>query len=801
MHRTLTGIRRRRSRILRALLPVLATIAIVTIAYSWGSTGHKIINGKAIMQLPPSLFLLKADSLFCVLHASDPDNRKNYSDTSFYAEDTRHFIDIDVYPNFHELPHDLDSVIMLYGRSAVKANGVNPWATVMVFDSLVARLARGDMVRAESTMSDLGHYVADAHQPLHCTQNYDGASTGNTGIHSRYESGMINAYQSSILIHPDSIVYVASPIDFVFDYIYRSYVYVDSIMAADTYAKSVSGWNGTGSPPASYYAALWQKTGPFTQNLFQTATVDLASLWYTAWVNAQSAPAVFDTIRTASVGGGSVVPSGLVIVPGGQDMAIAMVPQIGHHCDSIVVDGLQVDSLARYTFHDVTASHYLTAWFGINTYTITATADSHGAILPAGTLTVAFGDTQTFSIRADSGFVVDSVLIDGAMAGSDTTVVLRNLSADHTVRATFRKNVFALRVAFDANWNMMSVPLIAADNRKSALFPLATSEAFAYEGGYASRETLLTGEGYWIKFPAAGTAALSGAPRSTDTVPVTAGWNMVGSLSNAFPAASISGNPSGVAVLAVFGYSNGYSVASTIEPGKGYWVLVDRPGELLFSSAASAPRIVSDMPESMGTLIIRDALGHQQKLYYGTEPHVGSFELPPQPPEGSCDIRYASGKYLETSPEAPIRLSSVAYPLQVSWNAGSDGDPAVLEADGVMHRLEAAGELTIARPVENLTLLNRPAVTERIPTQFALDQNYPNPFNPTTVIRYALPLEAHVTLKVYDVLGRQVATLVDGPQHAGVHSATFDANLPSGVYLYRLSAGGFSDQKRMLLLK
>ncbi len=85
---------------------------------------------------------------------------------------------------------------------------------------------------------------------------------------------------------------------------------------------------------------------------------------------------------------------------------------------------------------------------------------------------------------------------------------------------------------------------------------------------------------------------------------------------------------------------------------------------------------------------------------------------------------------------------------------------------------------------------------------FALLQNYPNPFNPTTAISYELSANSHVTLKVYDILGRDVATLVNGQRTAGEHSVTFDASrLPSGVYFYRLQAGSYTATKKLMLLK
>jgi hypothetical protein len=89
-----------------------------------------------------------------------------------------------------------------------------------------------------------------------------------------------------------------------------------------------------------------------------------------------------------------------------------------------------------------------------------------------------------------------------------------------------------------------------------------------------------------------------------------------------------------------------------------------------------------------------------------------------------------------------------------------------------------------------------------LPDQFALDQNYPNPFNPATTIRYGIPNAAKVTLKIYNVLGQEVATLVNADQTAGTYNVRFDAgSLASGMYLYRITAGQFVQVKKMLLLK
>jgi len=90
----------------------------------------------------------------------------------------------------------------------------------------------------------------------------------------------------------------------------------------------------------------------------------------------------------------------------------------------------------------------------------------------------------------------------------------------------------------------------------------------------------------------------------------------------------------------------------------------------------------------------------------------------------------------------------------------------------------------------------------QIPTKFSLEQNYPNPFNPSTRIAYSIPKELQVSLKIYDVMGREVVEVVNGRQSAGDYNVEFDAaSLASGTYFYKLTAGDFVSVKKMVLLK
>ncbi len=272
----------------RPLVTFIGLVVIaIAIAYAWGATGHKIINRTAVRHLPAEMASLAADSAFFEAHASDADIRRNNSDTSFYAEWERHFIDIDDYPDFHNLPHDLNTVIALYGWDRVKRNSINPWATAWLVDTLTNQLRNNDLPNAMQTMADLGHYIGDGHQPLHATKFYN-----VNGVHSRYESSMVNAHQAEIVIAPDSARYIADPLGFAFDYLYVSNSFVDSINHTDLYAQTLTGSTSS----TAYYDAMWARLGGFTKDQFQSASVAVASLWYTAWVNAGLSSDVHDAL-------------------------------------------------------------------------------------------------------------------------------------------------------------------------------------------------------------------------------------------------------------------------------------------------------------------------------------------------------------------------------------------------------------------------------------------------------------------------------------------------------------------------
>jgi hypothetical protein len=241
----------------------------------WGWEAHRYINDLAVDYLPTEMSFFQDHRNYLQEHSIDPD-----IDTlpGYY-----HYIDIDYYPEFFTgtLPYDLDSLIALYNLPTVQNNGIVPWIVEQWTDSLTELMETGQWDEVWQVAAELGHYVADSHQPLHLTMNYNGQLTGNYGIHSRYETQMINPHLSQLPFPTGTGIFWPNVIDSIFLYIEEIYPYVDSIMIADDLASAQDPSYGN-----LYYSILWQKLENLTIISINKAIIDLASLWKTAWENA-----------------------------------------------------------------------------------------------------------------------------------------------------------------------------------------------------------------------------------------------------------------------------------------------------------------------------------------------------------------------------------------------------------------------------------------------------------------------------------------------------------------------------------
>ncbi len=371
-------------------------------------------------------------------------------------------------------------------------------------------------------------------------------------------------------------------------------------------------------------------------------------------------------------------------------------------------------------------------------------------------------------------------------------------------------------VTYDRRWNLISVPVQVSDLRRNILFPSSQTSAYYYNHGYVSTDTLGYCNGYWLKFSNSPTTTFTGNIVLNDTCPIVKGWNLIGSISGPVPLSNVSAVPGSITLSGFYGYANGYHPVDTLKPGKGYWVKASAAGQIVLTKPpAAVPKSQVRVPDltKLNSLTLTDANGSNQTLYFGDESAMDNnaeLEAPPLPVDGAFDARFASNQVIQLHPASfekpmdfPIQLASAAYPLNVEWNIV--GNSFVSYSLFGKKNLSGKGSLWIKEGPLVLSVQHR-----GLPKQFALLQNYPNPFNPTTTIGFELPVASNVSLKVYDILGQVVATLIDNKQFdAGEHTAYFDAGtLGSSVYFVRMSVEGvgenggtFTSIKKMVLIK
>jgi hypothetical protein len=401
-----------------------------------------------------------------------------------------------------------------------------------------------------------------------------------------------------------------------------------------------------------------------------------------------------------------------------------------------------------------------------------------------------------------------------------------------------------LNVPIGTNWNIVSLPVGDPIPNDSVLRVFENSvNAYAYafvNNQYVQRFTLSKGPGYWIKSSTSYTQAITGTPVDSLTIPVVNNWNMIGSISSSIDTSSarVTPNPANLRASVFYQFNTspplGYQAATTIVPGRGYWVKANGAGTFHMhivgvpraGKAEETPVTQGKTLDDLHTLTIEDATGGSQTLYFGAdgagEIPVLMYEMPPLPPAGMFDARFstATGGYLvqthpaevSTAMEMPIAIQTESYPVTVRWKInGTAATYELSDGAGGVQTLRGEGTMRIGGGNSHLTLRVTGSGT-LLPKEYALYQNYPNPFNPTTTIKYALPVDSKVTVELYNIIGQRVRTLVNTEQAAGYYLTDWNgqndggAQLASGMYFMRMSAGGkdgrtFSDVRKVMLLK
>lgn len=265
--------------------------------FCWGFYAHKAINHHAVFLLPPDMMVFyKPNIEFITEHAVDPDKRR-YIVT---AEGPRHFIDLNhygAYP-FNELPRSWDKAVAQYGEDTLAAHGIVPWWINIMQQRLTKAFRDKNYPGILKLSAEIGHYIADAHVPLHAHSNYNGQETNQHGIHGFWESRIPELLaEKEFDYFVGTSAYLSNPAQFMWQRI------LESAAAADTVLKVEKILTRSFAPDQKY--AFEERNGVFIRQYSSAFTMAynqrlqgmverrmrqsifaVASSWYTAWVNA-----------------------------------------------------------------------------------------------------------------------------------------------------------------------------------------------------------------------------------------------------------------------------------------------------------------------------------------------------------------------------------------------------------------------------------------------------------------------------------------------------------------------------------
>ncbi len=266
----------------------------------WGFWAHKQIHRRAVQAMPePVAAFFREYATFLIEHSIDADDRRRIDPT----EAEQHFIDIDRYGKypFPELPRRFEDAVKKYTLDTVRANGVVPWRIAAFTDSLTHAFKMKNLDKILFFAANVGHYVADAHVPLHTTENYDGQLTGQKGLHARWESEIPERFMRHLETQNEPAPrakYIANKTEESFKWVLESYLMVDSVLKCDLKAKEglkpeeiykvVIDKNGRERELYTplYYERFKQALGDMVERRFEQAIERVASVWYSAWIDA-----------------------------------------------------------------------------------------------------------------------------------------------------------------------------------------------------------------------------------------------------------------------------------------------------------------------------------------------------------------------------------------------------------------------------------------------------------------------------------------------------------------------------------
>ena len=291
---------------MKKVVPILFFVVLLLFshlqAHCWGFYAHRKINYFAVFLLPPEMMVLyKPNISFLSEHATDPDKRRY----AVQQEGMRHYIDIDHYGKYpyDALPHKWNDAAKKFGEDSLMAHGIVPWQILRSLAALTTAFKEKDFSKIMRMSAELGHYVADAHVPLHTNSNHNGQFSNQRGIHAFWESRVpeLIAEQDPTTIGFDFFIgkarYILNPADYIWKRVLESAHAADSVL---NFEKELSrrfpddkkyAFEERNSKLIRQYSFAYAITynkmlNGMIERRMRQSIFSLASLWYTAWINA-----------------------------------------------------------------------------------------------------------------------------------------------------------------------------------------------------------------------------------------------------------------------------------------------------------------------------------------------------------------------------------------------------------------------------------------------------------------------------------------------------------------------------------
>src|SRR3954470_20234657 len=283
-------------RALIVLLSLTVCIFVPRPAAAWGFEAHKYITARVIALLPQEIRpYFEKNQAVIVEHSIDPDLWRT---AGWLEEPSRHYVDMDAYGPypFAGMPHGYDEAVKRYGADFVIKNGTLPWRSEEIYRKLVEAFTQKAPYSRENIRlfsSVLAHYVADAHQPFHAALNYDGQLTGQSGVHSRFESELFDRYESKLHLSPSVPAPVGNPREFVFAALAASFSLVQPVLDSDKAAVGSRDFYDD-----EYFDRFFSGVKPILEKRLSDSIGAVAALISAAWVEA-GRPVVAVTVTTS----------------------------------------------------------------------------------------------------------------------------------------------------------------------------------------------------------------------------------------------------------------------------------------------------------------------------------------------------------------------------------------------------------------------------------------------------------------------------------------------------------------------